>query len=213
MCKDRGVLLIEDVGSGCLLDTRQFGLSIEPTLADSIRAGADVVCASGDKLLGGPQAGLILGRADVVERIERHPLARAFRADKTCLAGVAATLRHYVQGTAVDEIPVWWAMSRDAAWLRQRVEAWCDEINAPGLRCIDTESVVGGGSLPGRTQPSYGLGISVDGMTSDDLAMRLRTGSPSVMPRIVDDIVTIDARTVLRDEDDLVVSAVKSLFA
>ena len=106
--------LIGTLDSGCLLDTARYGLAHEPTLGESIVAGVDVVCASGDKLLGGPQAGLILGRAAVVERIARHPLARALRADKTCLAGLAATLRHYACGEGSEQVPVWWSISRNS---------------------------------------------------------------------------------------------------
>lgn len=209
----RGVLLIEDVGSGCLLDTREFGLKHEPTLAESIAAGAHVVCASGDKLLGGPQAGLILGSADVVSEIAKHPLARALRADKMCLAGLAATLRHYLRGEATEHIPVWWAISRYVEWLEGRVRSWKRELCLPGVTVIQTESVIGGGSLPGRTQPSWALAMEVNGVTTDELARRLRTGATQVVPRVVDGLVAIDARTVLQEEDHLVLAAVRDILA
>jgi L-seryl-tRNA(Ser) seleniumtransferase len=208
----REVLLIEDVGSGCLLDTADFGLQHEPTLAESISAGADVVCASGDKLLGGPQAGLILGSAAVVSRIAKHPLARALRADKTCLAGLAATLRHYVRGEATEHIPVWWAISRDPDWLEERVHGWKRELGLPGLSVIQTRSVVGGGSLPGRTQPSWALAIEANSENVDDTARRLRTGSPAIVPRVVEGRIAIDARTVLQDEDHLVLAGVRGVL-
>lgn len=210
---DHDVLLIEDVGSGCLLQTTEFGLQHELTLAESIAAGASVVCASGDKLLGGPQAGLILGSEAVVSRIARHPLARALRADKTCLAGLAATLRHYIRGEATEHIPVWWAISRDSDWLQERVLGWQRDLGLPGLSVIQTESVVGGGSLPGRTQPSWALAIEARNGDIDDLARRLRTGSPKIVPRIVDGRVAIDARTVLQDEDHLVLAAIRGVLA
>ncbi len=210
LARSREVLLIEDVGSGCLLPTADFGLEHEPTLAESIAAGADVVCASGDKLLGGPQAGLIIGRAAAVNRIARHPLARALRADKTCLAGLAATLRHYIRGEATEHIPVWWAISRDADWLETRVHGWKRALGLSGLSAIRTESVVGGGSLPGRTLPSWALSIETNAVDTDRLARVLRTGSPGVVPRIVDGKIAIDARTVLQDEDQLVVDAVRA---
>lgn len=212
LAAERGVLLIEDVGSGCLLQTADFGLQHEPTLAESIAAGAHVVCASGDKLLGGPQAGLILGSEEVVERIARHPLARALRADKSCLAGLAATLRHYARGEATEHIPVWWAISRESGWLKERVLGWKRDLGLPGLSVIQTQSVVGGGSLPGRTQPSWALAIEAGSANVDDTARRLRTGAPKIVPRVVDGRVAIDARTVLQDEDHLVLAAVRGVL-
>lgn len=213
LAAERGVLLIEDVGSGCLLDTADFGLQHEPTLAESIAAGADVVCASGDKLLGGPQAGLILGSAAAVERIAKHPLARALRADKTSLAGLATTLRHYIRGEAFEHIPVWWAISREPDWLEERIRGWKRDLGLPGLSAVQTQSVVGGGSLPGRTQPSWALAIETSRDTADEIARRLRTGSPKLVPRVVDGRVAIDARTVLQDEDHLVLAAVRGILA
>ncbi|HYI16333.1 MAG TPA: L-seryl-tRNA(Sec) selenium transferase, partial [Thermomicrobiales bacterium] len=207
LARERGVLSIEDVGSGCLLDTARFGLDHEPTLAESIDAGVDVVCASGDKLLGGPQAGLILGRAEVVERIRRHPLARALRADKTCLAGIEATLRHYLRGDAEEQIPVWWAMSRTPDWLEARARSWAAAIGECAS-VIPTESVVGGGSLPGKTLPSFA--VALVGAAPDALAARLRKGTPHVVPRIVDGRVAVDARTVLRGQDEALVAALKA---
>jgi L-seryl-tRNA(Ser) seleniumtransferase len=212
LARDRGIVLIEDVGSGCLLDTRDFGLDHEPTLQESIAAGVDVVCASGDKLLGGPQAGLILGRAEVVARIARHPLARALRADKTCLAGIAETLRHYARGEAVEQLPVWWSMSRDAGWLRSRCMGWANAIGS-AASVQPSLAVVGGGSLPGKTLPSFSLAITPGASGSDALARRLRTGSPHVVPRVVDGLVTIDARTVLPAEDAALLDAIRAAVA
>ncbi len=207
VARERGVLTIEDVGSGCLLETAKYGLDHEPTLADSISAGVDVACASGDKLLGGPQAGLILGRAEVVQRIRRHPLARALRADKTCLAGIEATLRHYLRGQAQEHIPVWWMISRTADWVESRARHWAVELG-DRASVIATESVVGGGSLPGKTLPSFAVGI--DDPSPDALATRLRLGTPHIVPRIVDGRVAIDARTVLRGQDEALISALKT---
>lgn len=207
-----GVLLIEDAGSGCLIDTRQFGLDAEPLLADSIAAGADVVCASGDKLLGGPQAGLILGKAEVVEQIARHPLARSLRADKTCLAGLETTLRHYLRGEAAETIPVWWAISRSSEWLEQRVQGWVNGIGHPAVSIVRTESTIGGGSLPGKTQPSLGLAIRLDQRSASDVARALRMGRRPVIARIHNDEVVLDARTVLQGEDDALVEAVRSVL-
>jgi L-seryl-tRNA(Ser) seleniumtransferase len=212
LAQERNVLLIEDVGSGCLIDTRQFGLSYEPTLGASIDAGVDVLCASGDKLLGGPQAGIISGRAEIVDRIAAHPLARAVRADKSCLAGIEATLRHYVRNEAEEQVPVWWAISRTTTWLEKRVTDWIDALGSNCVSLISVNSVIGGGSLPGMTLPSFAMSVTLPGVTVDEVAHRLRTGSPAVMPRIVDDHVAIDSRSVLKDEDDRVLEAVGALL-
>ncbi len=207
LARQRGVLSIEDVGSGCLLDTSSYGLAHEPTLAESIAADVDVVCASGDKLLGGPQAGLIIGRAEVVDRICRHPLARALRADKTCLAGIEATLRHYLRGDAEEKIPVWWSISRESDWLEARAREWATAVGERAS-VVPSDAVVGGGSLPGKTLPSFA--IALRGPAPDALAARLRLGTPHVVPRIVDGDVAIDARTVLPGQDDALVEAVRS---
>jgi L-seryl-tRNA(Ser) seleniumtransferase len=212
LATEHNVLLIEDAGSGCLIDTRQYGLGYEPTLSASIEAGVDVLCASGDKLLGGPQAGIICGKAEVIDRIAAHPLARAVRADKACLAGIEATLRHYIRNEAEDEVPVWWAISRTTEWLENRVQRWMRALGSEQVRSIPVESVVGGGSLPGMTLRSRAMVVDPSGLTADEIARRLRTGSPAVMPRIVDDRVAIDARSVLKDEDNLVLTAVRALL-
>lgn len=210
--KRHDLFALEDVGSGCLVDTSEWGLAHEPTLAESIEAGVDVVCASGDKLLGGPQAGLILGRSDVVERVARHPLARAVRADKTALAGITATLRHYLRGDATERIPVWWSISRSPEWLETRARGWQLRLG-DRTSVVASEAVVGGGSLPGKTLPSYALVIDPLAEGASTLARRLRTGRPSVFPRVDDGVVIIDARTVLQDEDDALVSAVRGAIA
>ncbi|RIK45275.1 MAG: L-seryl-tRNA(Sec) selenium transferase [Chloroflexi bacterium] len=205
------LLLLEDVGSGCLLATERFGLEHEPTLAESIAAGADLVCASGDKLLGGPQAGIAIGRTKVIETMRRHPLARALRADKTCLAGLAATLQHYARGDAEESVPVWWMLSRTAAWLEQRVATWLAHLDDGRFSSVATQSVVGGGSLPGKTLPSYALSIVDPQRNADVVARVLRSQRPIVFPRVEDQRVLIDARTVLPEQDDELLVALKSL--
>lgn len=212
LAHDRGILLIEDVGSGCLVDTSCYGLDHEPTLAESIAAGVDVVTASGDKLLGGPQAGLILGSRECLEIIRRHPLARAVRTDKSTQHGLAATLRHYLRGEHDSEVPIWWMMSRSAADLRERASGWAAQIGSERCRVVDSTSVTGGGSLPGKTQPSAGIAIDPDGISANELARRLRTAPESVFPRVEDDLVVIDARTVLPDQDAALVRSVRSVL-
>jgi L-seryl-tRNA(Ser) seleniumtransferase len=204
--------LIEDVGSGCLLDTAAYGLDHEPTLGESLDAGVDLVCASGDKLLGGPQAGIVLGRSSVVESLRRHPLARALRADKSCLAGLTATLQHYLRGDATESVPVWWMISRAEDWLRQRVEGWQAALPSADVRVIATKAMIGGGSLPEQSLPSYALSYAHAEVDAETLARRLRTGSPCVYPRIVDDRMLIDARTVLDGQDEALLAALRTVL-
>ncbi|MCX2726446.1 L-seryl-tRNA(Sec) selenium transferase [Thermomicrobium sp. 4228-Ro] len=211
-----GLLLIEDVGSGALLDTAQFGLAHEPTVQEAIAAGADLVCFSGDKLLGGPQAGLIVGRRSLIERLERHPLARAIRADKTALAGLATTLRHYVRGEAMEKIPVWRMIAAPVAALEERCRNWAAEL-AASVDCsvVATEATVGGGSLPGETLPSVALAIPAVslqaryGLGLEEFARRLRLGRPPVIGRVEDERLMLDARTVLPEQDRVLVTAIR----
>ncbi len=214
----RGIPVIDDQGSGALLDASRFGLGREPTIADSVAAGAALVTASGDKLLGGPQAGLIVGQAAWVEAVARHPLARAVRADKTCLAGLATTLRHYVRGEAAEQVPVWRMVSAEPDEIRSRGERLVAHLSqrAPraGGRVVPTEATTGGGSLPGQTLPSFAIALDPgDGDAPDRLAERLRTGDPGVFGRVESDRVLLDLRSVLPEDDDRLVAAVASALA
>jgi len=198
------LLLVDDLGSGALLDTAPFGLAPEPTAQASLKAGADIVMFSGDKLLGGPQAGILIGKAEIIERARRHPLARAVRADKLCLAALAATLTHYLKGDALAQIPVWQMISQPPDAIKQKASAWQETLLAAGLTCelIGGESAVGGGSLPGETLPTTLLAISVS--APEQAAAQLRRADPPVIVRIEEDRLIIDPRTALpRDEPDL----------
>lgn len=207
-----GIPLIEDLGSGSLLDTAPFGLPHEPTVTESIQHGVDVVCFSGDKLLGGPQAGIISGRKDLVDRISAHPLARAMRADKTALAGIAETLRHYLKGEAMTRVPVWQMISASSAYLRLRCEDWMSQLpDSDFVSIVETQSAIGGGSLPDETLPSWGLVIET--AHPDALARTLRTGTPSIMPHIDHDRLIIDARTVLPGQDRDLIAAVTAVIS
>lgn len=210
-----GIAVIDDVGSGTLVDPARYGLAAEPTLPDAVAGGAHLICASGDKLLGGPQAGIILGRREWVARCAAHPLARAFRADKATLAGLAATLRHYLNDEHETHIPVWQMMSTPVAALRERVEGWQRACAAAGVpvSVADALATVGGGSLPGETLPSVALALDAHaaravGTSLDALATTLRTGTPAVIPHIADDRLLLDARTVHPTDDDALVAAV-----
>ncbi len=200
--------VVNDLGSGTLLDTRPFGLAYEPTVQDSVAAGADLTTFSGDKLLGGPQAGIIVGKRAWIERLRRQPLTRALRVDKTTLAALQATLLAYVRGTATEEIPVWQMISTPPQTLAARAEAWRTKLAAAGVECAlrPGESAVGGGSLPGETLPTTLLAIPVP--HPDTLAKRLRTGPTAVIPRIEEDQLLFDPRTVLPAQDSMLVQAV-----
>jgi L-seryl-tRNA(Ser) seleniumtransferase len=190
-----GALVIDDLGSGALLDTAAFGLAHEPTPAERLSGGADLVLFSGDKLVGGPQAGLVVGRADLIARLRKDPLARAMRPDKATLAGVAATLGLYRAGLATQEIPVWRMIAAPVEALRARAEALAARV--AGATTAPLAATVGGGSLPGETLPSYGLAL--DGRpaaSTNRLLAALRAGEPAVLGRIEGGRVVLDLRTV-----------------
>lgn len=199
---------IDDLGSGSLLDTAQFGLVHEPTVQESLHAGVDLVCFSGDKLLGGPQAGIILGRADLVDKIKKHPLARAVRSDKLCLASLSATLMHYLKDEAVKEIPIWRMISVNTKELELRIQDWKNSLGHGQV--ITGESTIGGGSLPGETLPTFLLALSPRSPTR--FLERLRSGNLPVIGRIQEDQVVFDARTVLPFQDHDLLIAIQQAF-
>jgi len=206
-----GVPVVDDLGSGSLLDTSAFGLAPEPMVQASIAAGADLVTFSGDKLLGGPQAGIVVGRADLVERLRSHPLTRALRPDKATLAGLAETLRHYAKGEAAERVPIWRMIAATQESLRQRAGAWLDPASASAaqlrieLRLVDGESAVGGGSLPGTALPSVLLAIGGGpAFEAGRLAALLRAGETPVVGRVADGELLLDPRTVDPVDDAVV---------
>lgn len=215
--RKRSIPVLEDVGSGALLDSARYGLAIEPTMTESISAGASIVMASGDKLLGGPQAGLIIGDRRWVEVISKHPLARAVRADKTCLAGLAATLRHYARGEATSQIPVWRMIATPAREVEEAVQEAVRALVAAGVPATyhKTEATIGGGSLPGARLPSAAICLHRDALTDtvDALAQRLRTGDPPVFGRVDDDRLLLDLRTVDPREHHVLISAVSDVWS
>ena len=208
LAHDAGIPVVHDVGSGCLVDTRQFGLSEEPTPQDSISAGADLVPFSGDKLLGGPQAGIIAGRNDLVSQLAGHPLARAARIDKMTMSALTATLLHYLKEEHLDKVPVWRmiSMSPEAAQLRS--QGWQERIGS-GTKVVETQSTIGGGSLPGDILPSCALQVHPpNGASVDSLAHALRTAPTPVIGRIEDDALLLDPRTVLPEQETALIEAV-----
>ncbi len=203
-----GIYLVDDLGSGSLLDTARYGLAHEPTVQDSLAAGADLVCFSGDKLLGGPQSGIIVGRDDLVSKLKTHAQARALRADKLCLAALSATLVHYLKDEAEKEIPVWRMISMPVEKTEERARRWMSILGAGEI--IQGESTIGGGSLPGETMPTCLLALHVS--KPDELAARLRRQQPPVIARTQDDRVLLDPRTVfVEQEEDLLHSLAGAL--
>jgi L-seryl-tRNA(Ser) seleniumtransferase len=201
-----GIPLVDDLGSGALLDTARFGLGHEPTVQESMAAGADLVCFSGDKLLGGPQAGIVIGRSTLVEKLKKHPLARAFRADKLCLAALMATLLHYLKDEAQLKIPIWRMIGAPLDQLQARVEAWRQALGMGEI--IPGESTVGGGSLPGETLPTCLLALEAP--SPDRLAGRLRQAHPPVIARVQAERLVLDPRSVLPEQDMLLIEAVRA---
>ncbi|HLF78305.1 MAG TPA: L-seryl-tRNA(Sec) selenium transferase [Dehalococcoidia bacterium] len=209
----RGLLLLDDLGSGCLLDTRPFGLPQEPTPQGSLQAGADLVLFSGDKLLGGPQAGIIVGKADLIAKLKRHPLARALRLDKATIAGLNATLLHYARGEALTKVPIWRMISAPLAELDARAQSWSEAVGA-GASVVDARSMIGGGSLPEESLPSRVLAIApTTELPAQELAARLRHGALAVVGRVEHARLLLDPRTVQPDEDASLVSALKQALA
>jgi L-seryl-tRNA(Ser) seleniumtransferase len=200
-----GIPLVDDLGSGALLDTAQFGLGHEPTIQESLAAGSDLVCFSGDKLLGGPQAGIIIGRSDLVATLKKHPLARAIRADKLSLAGLSATLLHYQKDEAIREIPIWRMIAATQADLQHRAQAWRQALGMGEV--IAGQSTVGGGSLPDETLPTSLLALTV--RSPDRIMEKLRQNQPPVIARLEMDRVVFDPRTVLPEQDQDLLAAIK----
>ena len=192
-----GVPCLDDLGSGALLDTARYGLPHEPTVQESLAAGVDLVCFSGDKLLGGPQAGILVGKANLIAKIRKHPLARAVRADKLALAALAATLLHYLKDEAEREVPVWRMLSADPAAIRQRAQEWAAVLGRGEV--IASQSTIGGGSLPDETLATFALALDVRG--ADRFLDRLRRQNPPVIARTQDGRVLLDPRTVLPEQD------------
>ncbi|MGH2549782.1 MAG: L-seryl-tRNA(Sec) selenium transferase [Thermomicrobiales bacterium] len=207
VAKAHGVVLIEDQGSGVLLDPARFGLSGEVPVSASIAAGVDIVTMSGDKLIGGPQAGIIAGKRELVDRCLKHPLARAVRADKATLAGMAETLRHYIRGEAETEIPIWRMISVSLQSLFDRGTAIRTKLAESGvaLQLKTTSATIGGGSLPGETLPS--LAVALSGGNLDARIRQLRMGETPIFARVEDDHIQIDLRTILPEDDELLGTA------
>jgi L-seryl-tRNA(Ser) seleniumtransferase len=205
-----GAIVIDDLGSGALVDTAAYGLTHEPLPSERLGAGSDIVTFSGDKLIGGPQAGLVVGRADLIAMMRRDPLARAMRPDKVTMAGVAATLGLYRAGRATTDIPVWRMIATPLEELRERAET-LRARSGEATEVVELRSTVGGGSLPGETLASFGLAIHARSATRTLAA--LRHGEPPVIGRIEDGRVVLDLRTVDPGQDGELAAAIERAFA
>jgi L-seryl-tRNA(Ser) seleniumtransferase len=199
--EEHDVPVVDDLGSGALLETTRFDLAHEPMVQESIKAGAAVVCFSGDKLLGGPQAGIIVGKAAYVDRLKSHPLTRALRPDKLCLVGLQETLLHYAREEALERIPVWRMITTPEEELTRRARSWQRTLRQAeiGSDVIDGRSTVGGGSLPGETLPTKLVALPME--HPDRLASALRDGDPPVIGRIEEGQLVLDPRTVRTEEE------------
>lgn len=220
LARARGVHLLEDLGSGVFVPTEEYGLSHEQTVQEAVASGADLVTFSGDKLLGGPQLGVIVGRRELVEQCRRHPLARAVRVDKMALAALQSTLQAYARGTP-QEIPIWRMMGWDPEALRERAAALAqrisseyqtDEFHSPDvtLSVEPAESAIGGGSLPGESLPTWVISLTPrdTAWSLEELATALRRQRPGIVGRIDAGKLLLDPRTVLPDEDDSLIRGV-----
>ena len=198
--KKYGIPVYEDLGSGSFVDVRKFGLSYEPTVNDVLSGGVDVVSFSGDKLLGGPQAGIILGRKELIEKIRKHPLNRALRIDKMTLAALEATLKIYKEGKELEEIPVWKMVSQPISDIEKRAKRLIQKIAFIKSEAeIDIEKVVseiGGGALPLETLPSFAVTVKPMKTTAEKLYKHLRELPEPVIARIKDGKIVFDMRTV-----------------
>ncbi len=209
LAHQKGALVFHDLGSGALLDTAQYGLPHEPMVQESLQASVDLVSFSGDKLLGGPQAGIILGRRELLDKIKKHPLARALRPDKLCLAGISATLLPYLTGKAEKEIPVWQMISLSTPMIHQRAIQWKEILGCGDI--IEGRSMIGGGSLPDESLPTSLLALELD--KPDKFLKILREQNPPIIARIENKRVLFDPRTVLPPQETCFLEILKQALA
>src|SRR6185503_4124296 len=217
LAQENGLLLYEDAGSGALVDFNNYGITGEPVIRDSFAAGADVISFSGDKLLGGPQAGLLVGRAEIIERMRTHPLYRSLRADKFRIAALEATLDSYARGNASSEIPTHKLISISLAEMKARTDHFVASLHEQKLpekirvEISEGESAIGGGAAPTSRLQTALISIRHDDLTPNQIQASLRHSHPPVIARIEDDRVLIDLRTVLPEEEPDVAAAVRGL--
>ena len=207
--RHHGIPVLHDLGSGCLLDTAEFGLAHEPMPQESMRAGASLAFFSGDKLLGGPQAGIIAGDRELVDKVSAHPLARAVRIDKLSIAALSATLLHYLRQEATQKVPIWRMIVETPESLESRAAGWAAYIGESAA-VRSGFSTIGGGSLPGEVLPTAPVSLDAPDELgrAEGLAARLRQGDPPVIGRIEDNRIFLDPRTVLPEQEDALLRVV-----
>ena len=201
LAKAANISLYVDLGSGSFIDMEKYGLAHEPTVPEVIAQGADLVSFSGDKLLGGPQAGILAGKRALINKLRRHPLYRVLRPDKLCLAALSETLLHYLKGDYEKEIPLYRMLAQSDKEIKPRAKTWQKAIGVGEI--IAGASTIGGGSLPGETLPTWLLQISPK--SPNKLLKSLREQNPPIIARIQDQSVVLDPRSVQEDEDDIII--------
>lgn len=216
--RERGIPVIDDLGSGALVDLTKYGLEPEPMVADSVKAGADAVCFSGDKLIGGPQSGIIVGKKDTISIIKRNPLARALRVGKMTVAAMHTTLKLFLDSVNLERNhPTYRMLSIPLEELHKRAESVTaslrESVQTGSFEQASGESQVGSGSAPGQTLPSVLMAVRQDQMPAEELAKKLRFYKPAIIARIHKEALLFDFRTIQQDEDGLVVAALESILA
>jgi L-seryl-tRNA(Ser) seleniumtransferase len=212
LARQRNIALLEDLGSGALFDLRSVGVNGEPSVLDSLRQGVDVVTYSGDKLLGGPQAGMLSGRSDLIARMRSNSLFRALRVDKLTYAALEATLLAYVKGDH-DAIPALRMLRLSKVEIGTRAQAMAERIKFSRLsiELLDGESVIGGGAAPSAVLPTRLLALTCEGLSADELSARLRASDPPVIARVEEGRVLLDLRTMFPEQDEAVVQAIRKI--
>jgi L-seryl-tRNA(Ser) seleniumtransferase len=219
LAKKLNLYVFDDLGSGALVDLKAYGIEHEPLVQDSISAGADVACFSSDKLIGGPQAGIIVGKASIIEKIRKNPLTRAFRIGKLTIAGMEATLRLFLRPeTLTEEHPIYGMMALDVKEIEKRAMAMIKELGTRikkgcDISVIEGGSQVGSGAVPVETIPTKLLQIVPKDISADDLGLELRRNCPPIFTRVQKGAVWIDLRTVMKDEEAIVRDALLKILA
>jgi L-seryl-tRNA(Ser) seleniumtransferase len=212
--KERGVHVMYDLGSGSWVAPEEYGAKEEPSIRSAVSSGVDSVCFSGDKLLGGPQSGVILGSTETIEQLNQNPLYRAFRPNKVTLLLLEDLLLIYLRGDAVKMVPTLGFLTAQTRLLEMRADRICEELTKAGIQAevIETEAMVGGGGAPEEPLQSYGVKLT-SRLSPDDLSRRLRLGKPPVIGRIIDDAYVLDIKAVFKEEDDLLISSVREALS